>query len=144
MYDCIRFRWEIQIKCLKHAFTLILNMKIVQSTQGIVSNMGCASKSQSIDIQNPKRSPFNNMDLVWRKNVWHGEAHIIKVECAYISHAWVPKNLMMNESMKIPNGMEYLWMGTPIRKCKNAKNTKPLWPYLVWCSIVHFCYMGVF
>jgi hypothetical protein len=64
--------------------------------------MGRASKSQSIDIQNPRRSPFNNIDLVWRKNVRYGETHIIEVECAYISHAWVPKNLMMNKSMKIP------------------------------------------
>ncbi len=85
VYDCIRFRWGIQIKYLKHAFAWILNMKIVQSTQGIVSNMGCASKSQPIDIQNPKRSPFNNMDLVWKKYVWHGEAHIIKLN-VHTSH----------------------------------------------------------
>jgi len=39
---------------------------LLQSAQGRVSNMGHASKSQSIDIQNPKRSPFNNMDLVWK------------------------------------------------------------------------------
>jgi hypothetical protein len=28
-------------------------------------------------------------------------------------------------------------MGTATRKCKNAKNPKPPWPYLV----VHYCYM---
>jgi hypothetical protein len=33
------------------------------------------------------------MDLVWRKDVQHGRANIIKVECAYIPHAWVSKNL---------------------------------------------------
>jgi hypothetical protein len=49
--------------------------------------MGRASKSQYIEIQNPKRSPFNNMDLVWKKDVRHGGAHVIKVECAYIPHA---------------------------------------------------------
>jgi hypothetical protein len=64
--------------------------------------MGRASKSQSIDIQNPRKSTFNNMDLVWRKNVRHEEAHIIKIECAYISHARVQKHLTVNESMKIP------------------------------------------
>ncbi len=59
---------------------------LVQSTQGIVSNMGYASKSQYIEIQNPKKSPFNNMNLVWKKNVWHGGGHIIEVEYAYIPH----------------------------------------------------------
>ncbi len=59
----------------------------VQLTEGIVSNMGCASKSQYIEIQNPKKSPFNNMDLAWKKDVRHGGAHIIEVECAYIPHA---------------------------------------------------------
>jgi hypothetical protein len=49
--------------------------------------MGRASKSQSIDIQNPRKSPFNNMDLVWKKDVQHGGAYIIEVE--YISHAQV-------------------------------------------------------
>jgi hypothetical protein len=62
---------------------------LVQSTQGIVSNMGCVSKSQSIEIQNPRKSPFNNMDLMWRKDVWHGKAHVIEVKCAYIPHAWI-------------------------------------------------------
>ncbi len=27
------------------------------------------------------------MDLVWKKYVQHGRAHIIKVECAYVPHA---------------------------------------------------------
>jgi hypothetical protein len=29
------------------------------------------------------------MDLLWRKDVRHGGAHIIEVECAYIPHAQV-------------------------------------------------------
>ncbi len=33
------------------------------------------------------------MDLVWRKDVRHGGAHIIEVECAYIPHARVSKLL---------------------------------------------------
>ncbi len=66
---------------------------LVQLVQGIVSNMGHASKSQYIEIQNPKKSPFNNMDLVWKKNVWHGGAHIIEVECAYIPHARISEFL---------------------------------------------------
>jgi hypothetical protein len=55
--------------------------------------MGHASKSQYIEIQNPKKSPFNNMDLVWKKNVRHGRAHIIELECAYIPHARISKFL---------------------------------------------------
>jgi len=51
--------------------------------------MGRASKSQSIEIQNPRKPPFNNMDLVWKKNVRHGRVHIIEVQCAYIPHAQV-------------------------------------------------------
>jgi hypothetical protein len=60
---------------------------LVQSVQGIISNMDCVSKSQFIEIQNSRKSPLNNMDLVWKKDVQHGGAHIIKVECAYILHA---------------------------------------------------------
>jgi len=59
----------------------------------MVLNMGHASKSQYIDIQNPKKSPFNNMDLVWKNDVWHGGAHIIEIECAYIPHAQISKFL---------------------------------------------------
>jgi hypothetical protein len=55
--------------------------------------MGCASKSQYIEIQNPKKSPFNNMDLVWKKDVWHGGAHTIEVECTYIPHARISEFL---------------------------------------------------
>jgi hypothetical protein len=51
--------------------------------------MGRVSKSQYIEIQNPKKSPFNNMDLVWKKDAQHGRAHIIEVECAYIPHAQI-------------------------------------------------------
>jgi hypothetical protein len=55
--------------------------------------MGRVLKFQYIEIWNPKKSPFNNVDLVWKKNVQHGGAHIIKVECAYIPHARILKFL---------------------------------------------------
>jgi hypothetical protein len=55
--------------------------------------MGHASKSQYIEIQTPKKSPFNNMDLVWKKDVRHGGAHIIEVECACITHARISELL---------------------------------------------------
>jgi hypothetical protein len=60
--------------------------------------MGCASKSQYIEIQNLKKSPFNKMALVWKKDVQHGGAHIIKVECAYIPHACISKFLNGEQS----------------------------------------------
>ncbi len=66
---------------------------LVQSVQGIVSNMGRASKSQYIEIQNPTKSPFNNMDLLWKKDVRRGGPHIIEVECAYVPHAQISKFL---------------------------------------------------
>jgi hypothetical protein len=60
--------------------------------------MGHASKSQFIEIQNPTKSPFNNMDLVWKKDVRHGRAHLIDVKCAYIPHARISKNLNSERS----------------------------------------------
>jgi hypothetical protein len=38
------------------------------------------------------------MDLVWKKDVWYGKAHIIKVECAYIPHAQISKFLNGEQS----------------------------------------------
>jgi hypothetical protein len=60
--------------------------------------MGRASESQYIDIQNPKRLPFNKVDLVWKKDVRHGGASIIKFECAYIPHAQISKFLNIEQS----------------------------------------------
>jgi hypothetical protein len=66
---------------------------LVQLAQGIILNMGHASNSQFIDIQNPRKSPFKNMNLVWKKDVQHGGPHMIKVKCAYIPHAQVSEFL---------------------------------------------------
>jgi hypothetical protein len=60
--------------------------------------MGHVSKSQYIEIQNPKKSPFNNMDLMWKKDVRHGRAHIIEVECAYIPRARISKFLYSEQN----------------------------------------------
>jgi hypothetical protein len=68
--------------------------------------MGCVSKSQYIEIQNPKKSPFNNMELVWKKNVWHGGAHIIEYECAYIPPAQISK-ILNNEWSHEDSSMEW-------------------------------------
>jgi len=93
--------------------------------------MGRASKSQYIEIQNPMTSIFNNIDLVWKKDVRHGGAHIIEVECAYIPHAriseflngeqnhedslmeWnIYKRIPSQENVKIPriqNHLNHIW-----------------------------------
>jgi hypothetical protein len=51
--------------------------------------MGRASKSQYIEIQNPKKSPFNNMDLVWKKKCSTSRVTYNRIECAYIPHAQI-------------------------------------------------------
>jgi hypothetical protein len=38
------------------------------------------------------------MDLMWKKDVQHGRAHIIKVECAYIPHAQISEFLNDEQS----------------------------------------------
>ncbi len=78
-----------------------------------------------------RRSTFNNMDLVWRKDVRHGVAHIIEVECAYIPQTQVLKNLNNEQNHETPQWNETFISEYPTRKCKNAKNPKPLRPYLV-------------
>jgi hypothetical protein len=62
------------------------------------------------------KSPFNNIDLVWKKDVRHGGAHIIEVECAYIPHARISEFLTVNEAMKTPR-----WSGTFISKYPHKK-----------------------
>jgi hypothetical protein len=68
--------------------------------------MGRASKSQYIEIQNPKKSPFNKKDLVWKKDIRHGGAHIIEVECAYIPHARI-SNFLNGERNHEDSSMEW-------------------------------------
>ncbi len=47
--------------------------------------------SQSIKIQNPKKSPFLNVDLVWKNGFRHGGQNKVAIEIAYIPHAHVSK-----------------------------------------------------
>jgi hypothetical protein len=91
--------------------------------------MGCASKSQSIEIQNPKKSPFNNMDLVWTKDIEHERAHIIEIECTYMPHAWVLK-FLNNEQNHENSPME--WMS----KCQESKTTLSIFGMMFYCSIL--------
>jgi hypothetical protein len=40
--------------------------------------------------------------------------------------------------------VEHLYVGTPTSGYQAAKNPKPPWPYLLWCYVVHSCYIVVF
>jgi len=51
--------------------------------------MGRTPKSQSIEVKNLTKSPFSNVDLVWKKGEQHGGTNKISIECAYIRHAHV-------------------------------------------------------
>jgi hypothetical protein len=46
--------------------------------------------------------------------------------------------------MTVLNGVEHLYLGTPTSGYQNAKIPKPDWPYLLWCYVVHSCYIVVF
>jgi hypothetical protein len=51
--------------------------------------MGQTSLSQSIKIQNPTKSHFLNVDLVWKDGFRHGGQNKVAIETAYIPHACV-------------------------------------------------------
>jgi hypothetical protein len=49
--------------------------------------MGMILKSQSIEIQNPSKSPVPKVDLVWTIDKCHGGQNKVSIEFAYILHA---------------------------------------------------------
>jgi hypothetical protein len=89
--------------------------------------MGCASKSQSIEMQNPRRSPLNNMDLVWTKDIQHGGAHIIEVECTYMPHARVLR-FLNNEQSHENSPMERM------SKFQKSKTTLAIFSMMFYCQ----------
>jgi len=85
---------------------------LVESTQGIISNMGCVSRSQYIEIQNQRSHLLTTWTWCGKKNAQHGGAHIIKVQCAYIPHAQISK-FLNNEQSHEDSPMEwniYKWV----------------------------------
>jgi hypothetical protein len=50
----------------------------------IIQSMGRIQLSQSIEIQNSTKSPFSNVDLVWKNP--HGRQNKVTIETAYIPH----------------------------------------------------------
>jgi hypothetical protein len=49
--------------------------------------------SQSIKIQNPRKSPFLNVDSRWKDGFRHGGQNKVAIETTYIPHAHVSKFL---------------------------------------------------
>ncbi len=66
-----------------------------------------------------RNHPLTTWTWCGKKDVWHGGAHIIEVECAYTPHAWVSKFLIMIETMKTPQ-----WNGTFISRYPHKKIIK--------------------
>jgi hypothetical protein len=95
--------------------------------------MGPASKFQSIEIQNPRRSPFNNMDLVWTKDIENGRAHIIEVECTYMPHARVLK-FINNEQNHENSSMERM------SRCQESKTTLAIFGMMFYFSILLYSF----
>jgi hypothetical protein len=95
--------------------------------------MGPISKFQSIEIQNPRRSPLNNMDLVWTKDIENGRAHIIEVECTYMPHARVLK-FINNEQNRENSSMERM------SKCQEPKTTLAIFGMMFYCSILLYSF----
>jgi hypothetical protein len=54
-----------------------------------IQSMGRIPLSQSIKIQNPTKSPFSNVDFVWKNGFRHRVQNKVAIETAYIPHAHV-------------------------------------------------------
>ncbi len=58
-----------------------------------IQSMGQIPFSQSIKIQNSTKSPFSNVDLVWKYGFRHKSQNKVAIEIAYIPHACVSEFL---------------------------------------------------
>ncbi len=56
-------------------------------------NHGKGSKIPSIHVQNPTKSPFSNMDLVWRSRICHGGQNKVTIQFAYVPYALISEFL---------------------------------------------------
>ncbi len=99
----------------------------------IIQSMGQIPLSQSIEIQNSTKSPFSNVDLVWKDGFKHGGQNKVAIETAYIPHVcvfeflqgewrdmqttieWnISKNLSPQQNVKkltIKNHLKHTWYG---------------------------------
>jgi hypothetical protein len=55
----------------------------------VIQSMGQTPLSQSIEIQNLAKSPFSNVDLLWKNWFKHGGQNKVAIETTYIPHARV-------------------------------------------------------
>jgi hypothetical protein len=90
------------------------------------------------------------MDLVWKKNVQHGGTHIIKVECAYITHAQILEFLNGERSHE-DSPMEwniYKWVPSQENvKMQESKTTLAIFGMMFYyslllygtCFLISFC-----
>jgi hypothetical protein len=78
----------------------------------IIQSMGQTSLSQSIKIQNPTKSFFLNVDLVWKDGFRHGGQNKVAIETAYIPHVCVPNFLQEDvKKLTIKNHFEHILYG---------------------------------
>jgi hypothetical protein len=75
-----------------HVFSMLMGFDMGSFLVGHILNNhndGQTPKSQSIEVKNLTKSPYSNVDLVWKKGEQHGGTNKISIECAYIPHACV-------------------------------------------------------
>jgi hypothetical protein len=58
-----------------------------------IQSMGPIPLSQSIEIQNLTKSPFSNVDLVWKYGFMRGGQNKVAIKTTYIPHAHVSEFL---------------------------------------------------
>jgi hypothetical protein len=114
----------------------------------VIQNMGQTPLSQSIEIQNPTKSPFSNLDLVLKNGFRHGGQSNVTIKIAYIPHDRVfeflqgerrdmqiavkcniSKNVSLQQDVKnltIKNHLEHTWYG--------FKTYKPF-PLVIFCKL---------
>jgi hypothetical protein len=110
--------------------------------------MVCALKSQSIDVQNPTNTPFNNMKLAWRKYVRHGGAHMVQVEKTYILHEWILEFLKGEHRHRelVVEWNIYKWMPhKQMLRCQGSKTILAIFgifkfAFTLMPLLFHFCH----
>ncbi len=92
--DCVMV-WKIKV-CKQvgvvHVLSMFMGFDMGFFLVGhILDNHNHGMNSQVSKYRGPKprKSPFSNLDLVWKKGEWHGGTNKISIECAYIPHAHI-------------------------------------------------------
>jgi len=98
-----------------------------------LQSMGQTPLSQSIEIQNPTKSPFSNVDLVWKDGFRHGGQNKVAIEIAYIPHAHVFE-FLQREQGDMQTTVEWnISKNLSLQQyVKKTNDKKSLRTYLVW------------